>query len=322
MEFTTLRETDEKGIKAIPPLTGLRCFDVAAQFDSFTMAAEHLFRAPSAVSHQIRALEDFLGQPLFVRTGKKVVLTEIGREYHLRVREAFDLIASATESARSSSARRETIRLSVAPSFGNTWLTTHLGSFLAQLPSFDLNVTTDHYPSTFAGREIDCEIRYGDKPLGKLEALPLCTERLVPLCSPSYLAQYSGHSDILENATLIHTKSRSIGWADYLSAHRHRPNKGAKSFSFDRSTFSLDVALDSLGIALESTILAGDDLRKGRLVAPFGTTGIAGSTYLLVAPSAVHLRSTRIFALYEWLRLSLAAEAEDFSPPDAALSPP
>jgi DNA-binding transcriptional LysR family regulator len=307
MKSKIMRESD-KANKSIPPLTSLRCFDIAAQFDNFTVAAEHLFRAPSAVSHQILALEEFLGQPLFLRTGKKVVLTGVGREYHLFVREAFDLIAAATESARSSGGLRETIRLSVAPSFGNTWLITHLGSLLAHFPFFDFNITTDQYPTTFAGRDIDCEIRYGDKPLGKLEALPLCTERLVPLCSPTYLDQFAGSGDILEIATLIHTKSRKIGWADYLSANMLSQTTNTKSLSFDRSTFTLDVALDGLGIALESTTLAEDHLRKGRLIAPFGTRGIAGHTYFLVAPSAEQLHSTRITALHEWLRSSLSVE--------------
>ncbi|MEO7243347.1 MAG: LysR substrate-binding domain-containing protein [Variovorax sp.] len=296
--------------KAVPPLTALRCFEVAAQFENFTVAAEHLFRAPSAISHQIRGLEEFLGTPLFLRTGKKVVLTDVGVAYYERIKDAFDLIAAATCAARLGGSDRESIRLSVAPSFGNAWLTPHLGDFFEHFPSIDLHVTTDQYPSSFAAREIDCEIRYSDQSIGKLEALPLCTERLVPLCSPAYLKQFASSGKMLECATFIHTKSRSTGWTEYFGAHQRQRSSSAKSLYFDRSTYSLDVASEGLGVVLESTILARDDLHKGRLIAPFGLSGIAGSTYQLVASTAESLRSDRIFAFYNWLRVTLSAESE------------
>lgn len=292
-------------LRAVPPLTSLKCFEVAARFESFTLAAEHLLRAPSAVSYQIRLLEDYLGKPLFVRTGKKVLLTDDGRIYFEQVRAAFDLISNATREIRSGDSQRESIRISVAPSFGNAWLTPHLASFFDLYPELELRVITEKYPTNFGDGQIDCEIRYGDRALGKLEALPLCTERLVPLCSPSLLQKTTDLAGFLENATLIHNESRDIDWQDYLSAYKVQRNTAGKSLFFDRSTYALDVAREGLGVALESTILADQDLRSGRLVAPLGMTGIAGATYQLVAPDAERMRSDKISAFYNWLHQSL-----------------
>lgn len=297
-------------LRAVPPLTSLKCFEVAARFESFTVAAEHLLRAPSAVSYQIRLLEEYLGKPLFVRTGKKVLLTADGRTYFEQVRKAFDLLADATRAVRSGdSDQRESIRISVAPSFGSAWLTPHLAGFFDLYPDLELHVSTESYPTSFGNGQIDCEIRYGDRALGKLEALPLCTERLVPLCNPSLLTG-TDYSGLLADATLIHNEGRDINWQDYLNAYKVQRSGNGKSLFFDRSTYALDVARKGLGIALESTILAHEDLRTGRLVAPLGMTGIAGATYQLVAPDSQRLRSGKVFAFYSWLRQSLVAASE------------
>jgi len=297
-------------LRAVPPLTSLKCFEVAARFESFTVAAEHLLRAPSAVSYQIRLLEEYLGKPLFVRTGKKVILTADGRTYFEQVRKAFDLLADATRAVRSGdSDQRESIRISVAPSFGSAWLTPHLAGFFDLYPDLELHVSTESYPTSFGNGHIDCEIRYGDRALGKLEALPLCTERLVPLCNPSLLTG-TDYSGLLADATLIHNEARDINWQDYLNAYKVQRSGNGKSLFFDRSTYALDVARKGLGIALESTILAHEDLRTGRLVAPLGMTGIAGATYQLVAPDSQRLRSGKVFAFYGWLRQSLVAASQ------------
>ena len=296
--------------RTVPPLTSLKCFEVAARYESFTLAAEHLLRAPSAVSYQIRLLEDYLGRPLFVRTGKKVVLTEDGRLYFDRVRAAFDLISDATYELRSGDTRRESIRISVAPSFGNAWLTPRLGGFFELYPELELHMVTETYPTNFGDGQIDCEIRYGDRAVGRLESLPLCTERLVPVCSPSLLDTSANLAISLEGATLIHTQSRDINWQDYLSAYKVKRKSSAKSLFFDRSTYALDVAREGLGVALESTILADQDLRAGRLVAPLGLTGIAGATYQLVAPDRERMLSDKIAAFYGWLHRELHPNSE------------
>lgn len=297
-------------LRAVPPLTSLKCFEVAARFESFTLAAEHLLRAPSAVSYQIRLLEEYLGKSLFVRTGKRVVLTDDGRIYFDQVRLAFDLLANATRTVRLGNGDdRESIRISVAPSFGSAWLTPHLAGFFDLHPDLELHVSTESYPTSFSNDRIDCEIRYGDRSLGKLEALPLCTERLVPLCSPSLLAA-NEPANLLTHATLIHNEARDINWQDYLQVCKVQRGSTGKSLFFDRSIDALDVARKGLGVALESTILAHEDLRSGRLVAPHGVTGIAGATYRLVAPDAQRLGSTKVFAFYSWLRQSLAAVSQ------------
>jgi len=309
-------------MRKLPPLSALRCFELAGDYDSFTVAAEKLCLSPSAVSHHIRLLESYLDTPLFVRHGKRVALTEAGRTYHAKVRQAFDLISEVTSEVRGGNAQRQAIYISAAPSFGNSWLMPHLAEFLNEFSDVEIHVATEDYPSAFGISRVDCEIRYGKTTQTGLVSLPICTERLIPLCSASVARSVGEPQQLLQSVTLIHTQSRPIGWRDFFREHKglgpvRRP-AGERAIFFDRSTYALEAAREGLGIALESDILAQGDLANGRLVAPFGRAGIGGETYYFVARDTPDFTETVVYAFYRWLTNSINQSRTESAPLQAA----
>jgi LysR family glycine cleavage system transcriptional activator len=307
-------------MRKLPPLSALRCFEVAGDHDSFTVAAERLCLSPSAVSHHIRLLEEYLDAQLFVRQGKKVSLTQVGREYHAKVRQAFDLISECTGDVRGGNARHQAIYIRAAPSFGNAWLTPHLAEFLNEFSNVEIHVATEDFPSALGSSRVDCEIRYGRTAQPGIVALPICTERLIPLCSASVARSVGDAQQLLQTVTLIHTQSRPVGWRDFFREHRAlgtiRRASSERAVFFDRSTYALEAAREGLGLALESDVLAQGDLANGRLVAPFGTSGIPGETYYFVAREAAE--GSIVYAFYRWLTTSINQSRGDLAAAHAA----
>ena len=142
----------------MPPLNALRAFEAAARHLSFTRAAEELFVTQAAVSHQIKALEDWLGFKLFHRMGRGLRLSEEGQDYLPVLRDAFDTIAAATERLmRAESEQRLT--MSTTDSFAAGWLVQRLKRFRTRHPEIDVRVTTTDTPVDFARSDVEFSIR-------------------------------------------------------------------------------------------------------------------------------------------------------------------
>src|SRR5271169_2860522 len=170
----------------LPPLTALRCFEAAARRESFTLAADELFLTPSAVSHQIKSLEAFLGKELFVRVGRKMLLTDVGASYYENIRIAFKEILAATR-ATSEPRTGAMLKVNVLPHFASVWLMPRLGHFLRTHPNIELQIFSDRRPVNFSESSIDCDIRYGHGRWPNLRSDLLLRDVLTPLCSPSMI---------------------------------------------------------------------------------------------------------------------------------------
>ena len=148
--------------RRLPPLSALRPFEAAARLESFSQAAAELHLTHGAVSHQVRALEEHLGTPLFARHGKRVTLTAAGRTFAERVRASLDELSAAAEALR---ARREDrLTLSVLPSFASRWLMPRLIRFMDAHPKVEVNVIASTALADFRNDEIDVAIRFGPGP--------------------------------------------------------------------------------------------------------------------------------------------------------------
>src|SRR5499426_4539370 len=170
-------------LRRLPALNALKSFEAAARHESFTRAAEELCVTQGAVSHQVKALEEELGVKLFNRERQRLLITNAGREYLAVIRDALDRIAVGTDRLlqdRPSSV----LVVSTSPDFGAKWLVHRLGRFTAAYPEVDLRVSTTTSQVDLIAEHVDLAIRHGDGHWVGLDAVPLCAERLVPVCSP------------------------------------------------------------------------------------------------------------------------------------------
>jgi len=185
----------------LPPLSALRCFEVAAKTKNFSVAADILCITPSAVSHQIKTLEAFVGRQLFVRNNRRMQLTVEGEIYARKLSKAFSEIEESTNNLLSSS-RVPRLVVQVAPSLAHSWLVPRLADFVQRNCQVQLQLVTD--PNGDQSRT-DCEIRYGHGKWPNVESRMLWVDEIKPLVSRQGPTLSS--VDDLSSAPLIHTRS-------------------------------------------------------------------------------------------------------------------
>jgi len=172
--------------RKLPPLSALRAFEAAARQLSFTRAGQELHITQAAISHQVKALEEWLGLALFRRRGRAIVLTENGQNYLTSVREGLDLLAAATDRLTKWQ-DRGILTVATLTSFAAAWLAPRLGRFRALHSDIDVRVAASDEVVDFARDEVDLAIRYGRGLSPGLEVVPLMSEEVFPVCSPALL---------------------------------------------------------------------------------------------------------------------------------------
>jgi LysR family glycine cleavage system transcriptional activator len=284
-------------------LKSIQAFEAAARLSSFSLAADELFVTPSAVSHQIKLLEEQLSVRLFHRMHRTVILTDSGRRYAEEVGAAFARIDKATRDI-GRVAKSDILTLHSTPSFATQWLMPRLARFSALHPDIDLRLNASNDPVDLTREAVDIDLRYGARrlqPAGTM-VLDLPTETIVPLCSPTLL---EGEHPIrtvadLRHHTLIHSEGCLVGWRDFMRLHRKTPIDISRGPRFDRSFMAISAATDGGGVCLESLLLVQRELETGRLVAPFGFDGLKVNGYTLnLLKSCADLPKVRSFQ--DWL---------------------
>jgi LysR family transcriptional regulator, glycine cleavage system transcriptional activator len=283
----------------LPPLAALRCFEMAARRESFTQAADELLLTPSAVSHQIKSLEAFLGNQLFVRVGRKMVLTDAGSSYYTHIRSAFNEILAATR-ALTGPGVGATLRVNVAPHFASAWLMPRFAHFVRAHRNLELQVFTHRHPPSFSEASIDCEIRYGHGKWLNLCSDLLLHDDLTPLCSPALAnAGPLSKPEDVNRHTLIYS-NRHTTWESWAAHYQVEGIERATKIHVDRSTLALDGSIAGIGIALESKLLAHDAIAAGDLVAPLADYCVSEEAYYLVYPKS-HSKIERVMLFRTWL---------------------
>lgn len=293
--------------RRLPPLTALRCFEAAARHLNFTHAAADLHVTPSAVSHQIKDLEDWLGVVLFRRTGRSLALTEAGRTLQPEIRRGFDAFARGIEALRRS-ARTEALTVSVSPSIAIKWLVPHLREFRAAHPKIDVRISADLRLPRFAEEGVDLAVHYGDGRYPGLAVERLASNAVAPMCSPDLLARIGpiDRPADLARATLLHdggpdeAGSMPYDWADWLRRHDAADVDASLGLRFGTSADVLTAAAAGAGVALGKTALAVDDVKAGRLVMLFDAVEPEPLAYYLVYPSAP-LPKPAVAVFRDWL---------------------
>ncbi len=256
------------------PLQSLRAFEAAARTGSFRGAATALGLTPSAVSHAIRGLEKAIGASLFQRVGRSVQLTVAGETLIGYVERGFAELRLGLAGVAAQRSEAPVLRLHCAPSFAAQWLVPRLPRLLAQREGLEVRIAAGTDYPRFLNNEFDADILYG-RPAADfygtpghegVDVMPLCMERITPLCSPQLAERIATPQDLLSQR-LIDSENKKIRWRDWFRANglSAPPPSGSR---FDRSFIAISAAGDGLGIALESTLLAERELQTRRLVCP------------------------------------------------------
>lgn len=284
----------------LPSLSALRAFEAAARHESAKQAAEELSVTATAISHQIRSLEESLGVALFLRKPRQLELTAQGRELQQVLEAAFGSISSTVERL-SAKPCRQAITLSTTPAIAVRWLVPWVCMLRDSHPDIDLRFHTSHEPVALDGVTADVAIRYGDGRWPGLVAEKLLDNTFAPICSP-----HLGLRDIadLPKHPLIHfraqgTASAPIHWAAWQKLANLPSLDVSAGLVFSDETHAISAALGAQGVALMSRELIEDELKQGRLVQPFGPE-MPGKPFHLVYPESRRDDPT-IRAVRDWV---------------------
>lgn len=256
--------------KRLPPLPTLLAFEAVAELGSFSKAGEALALTHSAVSHQIRQLEEHLGLRLLLRQTSGVSLTREGEIYLHDVKAAIKLLESAQQLVMRSAMERP-LRISVLPSFAGSMVVPELLSFLEQNPSVKIEIDARQGLENDENANVDVFIRYGKGEWPHYQSIRLADVELFPVCSPDYIAQHGPIEEVgdLSRVVLLrHTMEPWEGWLKAIDAESEVHIIPAGPLYTD-AKLMLMAACDGHGVALARNLLAEADIREGRLVRLF-----------------------------------------------------
>jgi LysR family transcriptional regulator, glycine cleavage system transcriptional activator len=296
----------------LPSLNGLRAFEAAARHLSFTNAASELNVTQTAISHQIKRLEEELGLKLFIRQNRALALTPQGHDYLPGVRAAFNDLRLATDRLK----RRDNdhvLTVSTLASMASKWLLPRISAFQKAHPDIDVRITTSTSMVDFKSGDVDAAIRYGRGQWPGLRADWLTADDLFPVCSP---ALRTGKKALLKpqdlaDYTLLHSSGGyDDDWRLWLTA-AGLPADISKQpgLTFDMIFMTLQAAIDGLGVAIGRTTYVEGDLAKGRLVVPFDMRMPADAGFYLVSPEASS-DSRKLKAFRDWLLSQVPPERD------------
>jgi LysR family glycine cleavage system transcriptional activator len=278
----------------LPPLNALRAFEAAARHLNFTRAAEELGVTQTAVSHQVKLLEDRLGFRLFRRLNNALLLTEKGEAYLPSIREAFNLLSESTETLRGGEEIR-ILSVSVLPNFALRWLIPRMADFQARHPQLDLRIFTSYRETDFLREDVDVAVRLGDDWPG-LNCDYLFSSEIFPVCSPEYLARHPlTDPQHLAGLTLLHVFNSPDDWSLWLTAAGAPEIPTDRGPKFDSYALALDAAVHGCGVAMGRTAFVQADLESGRLVAPFPLRLKRSQAWYFLWPKGRVSRKTMIF---------------------------
>ncbi len=295
--------------RRLPPLNALKAFEAAARHLSFTKAADELFVTQAAVSHQIKALEEYLSMKLFLRRNRTLLLTEEGQSYFLELKDIFKHLQEATERlvARGS---KGAITVAMPPSFASIWLVPRINSFSAIHPDIDVRIKAVDFDEGFLEDDIDVAIYYGKGRWSGVQADKLHREFLTPLCSPSLFNGPKPLNDLtdLKHHVLLHDETRAAwkNWLKQIGVPGVNVNQGPV---FSHSMLVLQAAALGQGIALGNTVLARPEIEAGRLIMPFEEKLESREAFYVVCDES-QAELGKIAAFRDWI-LALVEEEQD-----------
>jgi len=295
--------------RRLPPLKSVTAFEAAARRGSFNEAAVELFVTPSAISHQVKSLEAYLGVSLFRRARRQVHLTIAGERYLKSVSHALDEIDLATRRLLAS-ANAGAVNISVAPAFLTRWLVPKVREFQDRHPDIELRLSPNSGVIDFGWSDIDMAIYFGDGKWPGVELFFLREVVLVPVCSPAYVEAnppMTAPGDLCAH-TLIDVSTRPAEWNEFLASFGVTRQKSGKRLSFSSTSLALGAAMESLGIALADRQVVAREVLYGRLVTPVDIAMENHLGYYLVYQKDRRL-TDEMRAFLDWVKDEVAGES-------------
>jgi LysR family transcriptional regulator, glycine cleavage system transcriptional activator len=296
-----LKEDGAAPARAIPPLAALLAFQRAGSLLSFRRAARDLALSPSAVSHQIRGLEDRFGVQLFARGGRTIRLTADGERYLQSVSAALATLDDASrELLRQSRRGHDELRISSLPFFTSAVMIPALAAFKRDYPDMTLRIEATHQYADFERSGVDVAIRYGREHAANLRLEPLLDVSSLPVCAPQLRALLRRPDD-LAKATLIHVGVQPRAWQVWLSDAGVGGLTPKDNLWFDNAQSAIEAAERGLGVvlAMHPLIMSRDSFGR-RLIAPFDVPVRRAQTLYLVS-RIEQAKDKRIRAFRRWL---------------------
>jgi LysR family glycine cleavage system transcriptional activator len=294
-------------VARLPPLNALKCFEAAARTGSFSRAADELHVTQSAVSHQIRHLEEWFGVALFDRQGRQTLPNMQGSELARSLAEAFTIVGAACQRIAKSEGKAS-LTIAAIPSIATIWLIPRLPAFMRLHP--EINVRLMHavydYPIDF--EDVDLAIIYGDWDEAPLHATKFLEGVSVPVCNPVYLEQmgpFRKPADLLK-CSLLHDLDRRP-WSRWFKAAGLKNEDQQPGPLFEGFNLLHSAMLAGQGVGLAPTAILADDLKEGRLVRLFDTEVLHEKAYYIIEPASPRLsRAGEVATFKDWLLKQVA----------------
>jgi LysR family glycine cleavage system transcriptional activator len=297
-------------MRDLPPLNALRAFVFAARHMSATKAAAELHVTLGAVSHQLRALEEFLGVDLFVRGHRQLALTEAGERYFREASAALDAIVAATNALKNPG-HKDILRVRAYTTFSLHWLIPRLSGFYQQNKSVELMLSTGVEAVDFSRERLDFAIRLGNGAWPGAIAERLIPNVLAPVCSPLLLErgpEVNEPADLQKHVLLqsIYPERRD-DWSEWLEAQGVQFAEDFSFLYFESSALSYQAAIEGQGFAMAQLALVQQEIAAGRLVCPIEQYLDKGDfTYYLLYPENRRL-TPQMKRFRDWLRTECEA---------------
>ncbi|WP_337181847.1 transcriptional regulator GcvA [Shinella sp.] len=295
--------------RQLTPLNPIRVFEAAGRHLSLSKAAQELNVTQSAVSRQVKLLENILGIALFERTPRSVKLTTKGKQYLEDIGDAFAILEDATNRVRERNTP-DIIKLRVYSTFALRWLIPRLPRFAQCHPKIEVQLMTLSPASKmdFEHELIDAYIRTGFGDWAGVRSDRLIQNHLVAVCHPDIAARLKTPSD-LKHVTLLHSYARQDDWRKWINALKLEGIDPVKGMKFENSGLAYQAAASGLGVAISQVALVQAELRQGTLVIPFPYSLPAERTYYFVSPLGHNSRRVQVFR--DWL-ISECDQDENF----------
>ncbi len=293
----------------LPSISALLAFEAVARLGSATAAAQELALTQSAISRQLKTLEDQLDVALVARQGRQLTLTEAGQSYVCEVREILNKLARASVNLRTNPTGGS-LNLAILPAFGMHWLAPRLRDFARAHPEVTVNLSTRFKPFAIQDSPFDAAIHFGHEDWPGVRYLPLMPETVVPVCAPDLLDGPLDDAKDMLSLSLLHLETRPKGWARWLAALDVEAEPPA-GMVFDQFSTMAQAAIHGLGVALLPTFFAEPYLRDGQLILASAQTTQSIGSYYLVWPDG-NEESPALTSFRKWL--AIQAEAGEESP--------
>ncbi|QHJ00190.1 LysR family transcriptional regulator [Xylophilus rhododendri] len=287
----------------IPSTTALRVFEVAARHLNCTQAADELCMTQGAVSKQLRALEELLGVPLFVRLNRGLVLTDAGAWYLQRITPLLGGLAAASEQLALAHSPRTSLTLRMPHILGDRWLLPRFASFQREFPDFDVQFTNQIAAGSFGQLDADAEFRFGSGNWAGCEADYLFGRDMIAVMSPA-LRERSGAAlarGDLRGLTLLEHFEVPHAWTELQRVLRPAPERPAHTIRYEFYSTLLKAAAMDMGLALVPRALVQEELQRGELVQVLALGFESRQGYWFVLPSA-RRHDQALAAFRAWLR--------------------